>query len=58
MTGVGFKDVIAEASHATAFPVYRSRARSATGPGLFGAEPGSEPTLIFRCNSNLQTRDI
>ena len=58
MTGMSFKDVIAEVSHATAFPVYRFRARSATVSELRSAEPGSEPTLIFRCNSNLQTRDI
>jgi hypothetical protein len=53
MTGISFKDVIAVASNATAFPLYRSRAGSATGSELLDAEPGSEPTLIFRCNSNL-----
>jgi hypothetical protein len=58
MTGISFKDVIAEASNATTFPVYRSRAGSATGSELLGAEPCSEPALIFRCNSNLQVRAI
>jgi hypothetical protein len=58
MTGMNFKDVIAEAYHATALFVYRFRARSATGSELHSAEPGSEPTLIFRRNSNFRTRDI
>jgi hypothetical protein len=58
MTGMRFKDVIAEASNATAFLVYRSRAGSATEPELLGAGPGSDSTLIFKRNSNLQTRDI
>jgi hypothetical protein len=57
-TGATLKDAIAEGSRATALPVDRTRAGSATESELLGTEPGSEPTLIFRCNSNLQTRDI
>jgi hypothetical protein len=50
--------VVADESQATALPVYRTRAESATEPELLGAGPGSDPTLIFKRNSNLQTRAI
>ena len=58
MTGATLKDVIAQGSRATALPVDRTRAGSVTESELLGAEPCSEPALIFRCNPNLQTRDI
>jgi hypothetical protein len=57
-TGARFKTMVADESQATTLPVYRTRAESATEPELHSAEPGSEPTLIFRCNLILQTRDI
>jgi hypothetical protein len=57
-TRVALKGVVAEMSQATVLPVYRARAGSATESELRGAEAGSEPTLIFRCNLILQTRDI
>ena len=57
-TGASFKTVVADESRATALPVYRTRAESATEPELLGAGPGSDSTLIFKRNSNLQTRDI
>jgi hypothetical protein len=55
---VALKGVVAEVSQATVLPVYRTRAGTAAESELLGAEPSSEPTLIFRCNPNLQTRDI
>ena len=57
-TRVALKGVVDEGSQAMVLPVYRTRAGTATESERRCAEPGSEPTLIFRCNLILQTRDI